>query len=496
MTVHFAVGYRIQVFFNSGIAAVLSLAIGNLTGWEDKCLDSKDSALITSLIGGIISHYSCYNGDTWSSELGVLSDNQPRLITTFKIGILSPSLGTNGGVTNTGLLAALAAGSVIGLTFVVVGFFTTRCSDGMAVKQLLVIPLSAVAGLLGSLIDSLLGATLQFSGFCTVPNKVVGKPGPTVRKISGLNFLENNAVNLVSTAYSCENVEENLRKLKIEARKKMERSLIEPLIAVSYSSFMAFRYLRMKHLDLSGALALFPVMTVHLVAGYRFGAMLLAFIITSSKLSRFGSEFKEGGRKTGFKFCSMVVSRHFCVALGNLTGWEDKYCLDSKESTLVTALIGGIIGHYSCRNGDSWSYEIGFLSIVMPRLITTFKGHERGCDRNRTPIRTVWRATIGLTFVSVQILTTSCSDGSPAMKQLLVIPVSAVAGLFGSVMDSLVGATLQFSGFCSVRDKVVGKPGPTVRNISGRNCLDNNAVDLVSILLTTVLTSIACVFIF
>ncbi|EOY30905.1 Integral membrane protein-like isoform 3 [Theobroma cacao] len=206
MTIHFAVGYRfgamllaffftsskltkvgeekkrrvdadfkeggqrnwIQVLFNSGVATVLSVIIWSLTGGEDKCLDSKESVLITSLIGGIIGHYSCCNGDTWSSEIGVLSDAQPRLITTFK----TVRRGTNGGVTKTGLLAALAAGSVIGLTFVLVGFFTTTCSTGMAMKQLLVIPLSAVAGLLGSIIDSLLGATLQFSGFCSVRNKV------------------------------------------------------------------------------------------------------------------------------------------------------------------------------------------------------------------------------------------------------------------------------------------------------------------------------------
>lgn len=79
--------FRIQVLFNSGIAAVLVVVTWKLTGWQEKCLDSKDSTLITPLIGGIIGHYCCCNGDTWSSELGILSDEQPRLITTFKVNL-------------------------------------------------------------------------------------------------------------------------------------------------------------------------------------------------------------------------------------------------------------------------------------------------------------------------------------------------------------------------------------------------------------------------
>ncbi|KAB2024161.1 hypothetical protein ES319_D06G068300v1 [Gossypium barbadense] len=287
----------------------------------------------------------------------------------------------------------------------------------------------------------------------------------------------------------------------------MERTLTHSLIAFVISSFVAIRSYRRKSLDLSGALAGFLVMTIHFVAGYRFGAMLLVFFFTSSMLTKVGedkkrrvdADFKEGGQRNWIQVLyNSGIAAVLSVLIGNLTGWEDK-CLDSNDSVLITSLIGGIIGHYSCCNGDTWSSEIGVLSDDQPRLITTFKSVRRGTNGGvtKTGLLAALAAgsVIGLTFVLVGFLTTRCSN-EMAMKQLLVIPLSAVAGLLGSIIDSLLGATLQFSGFCSVRNKVVGKPGPTVKRISGLNFLDNNAVNLVSILLTTLLTSFACVYIF
>ncbi|XP_050915009.1 protein PGR [Lathyrus oleraceus] len=115
-----------------------------------------------------------------------------------ELGFLQPvRKGTNGGVTKAGLLAAAAGGSVIGLSYVLLEFSTIKCGSDRVLKQLLVIPIATTAGLGGSIIDSLLGATLQFSGFCSIRQKVVGKPGPTIKKISGFSILDNNAVNFV-----------------------------------------------------------------------------------------------------------------------------------------------------------------------------------------------------------------------------------------------------------------------------------------------------------
>lgn len=287
----------------------------------------------------------------------------------------------------------------------------------------------------------------------------------------------------------------------------MEKSLIQPIIALVISSLIAIRAYKRKSVDGSGALAGFIVMSIHISFSYRFGAMLLVFFFTSSKLTKIGEErkkqvedgFKEGGQRNWIQVLSNSgVATFLVVLVWKLVGWQD-FCLDSKEASLVTFLIGGIIGHYCCCNGDTWSSELGVLSDVQPRLITTFKPVRKGTNGGVTQTGLLAAlaagSVIGLTFVILGFFTSSCT-GYVALKQLILVPLAAVAGLCGSVIDSLLGATLQFSGFCTVRNKVVGKPGPTVKKISGLSILDNNAVNLVSIFLTTLLMSIVCVFIF
>lgn len=129
-------------------------------------------------------------GDTWASEIGsAVQYGEPRLITTWK----KVPAGTNGGVTVIGTLSSAAGGFMVGLSF--------WCSHLLLSDQQIpsFIWLGTVAGIVGSAVDSLLGALFQYSGYCPEKKKIVKQPWPSnAVHISGLDILSNDAVNLVA----------------------------------------------------------------------------------------------------------------------------------------------------------------------------------------------------------------------------------------------------------------------------------------------------------
>lgn len=59
----------------------------------------------------------------------------------------------------------------------------------------------------------------------------------------------------------------------------MGTNFLQPAIAALVSAAIAIRSYRRKSLNLSGAVLGFIVMTIHIAVNYRFGAMLLLFLL-------------------------------------------------------------------------------------------------------------------------------------------------------------------------------------------------------------------------
>lgn len=85
------------------------------------------------------------------------------------------------------------------------------------------------------------------------------------------------------------------------------------------------------------------------------------------------------------------------------------------------------------------------------------------------------------------------------MTQWRLIPLGLIAGVFGSLLDSLFGAALQFTGYNSDTATLSSVPGPGVSRISGllsHKWMTDNIVNVLAGSLTAVLTAVAALRMF
>jgi len=128
--------------------------------------------------------------DTWATELGTLSKRPPRLITSGKI----VPVGTSGGISLFGTAVSFIGGLFIGLA---AGLFSQNNAG-------LFMLVGGIGGLLGSLADSLLGATVQQIYYCDVCQKETEKKhhcGQPTDPLRGWSWMNNDRVNFLASLF-------------------------------------------------------------------------------------------------------------------------------------------------------------------------------------------------------------------------------------------------------------------------------------------------------
>ena len=167
-----------QVFGNGGLATAFVLVHflypESTVGWV-----------------GFAASLAAVNADTWATELGVLNPTSPRMITDLRKRV---EKGTSGGVSLFGTFASLLGASAIALPAAVFS------------NDLSLVFIIALAGLAGSLFDSLIGATVQAMYYCPTDKKETEKHplhtcGTETIHIRGWKWLNNDWVNFACGAF-------------------------------------------------------------------------------------------------------------------------------------------------------------------------------------------------------------------------------------------------------------------------------------------------------
>lgn len=196
-----------QVLANGLVASIAAVWAGLVAAaWEPGILGSValsgPIAGIASLAGSVSTDLiaprlalagslAAATADTWATEIGTWAGGVPRSALTARI--VAP--GESGGMTVFGTFGGLVGAALMGTAAAWVW-------DDFGVSHALAIE---VAGFAGMWLDSLLGASVQYHGYCSTCHASVEDPGHSrlydhsVERRRGVRFIDNDVVNLLAT---------------------------------------------------------------------------------------------------------------------------------------------------------------------------------------------------------------------------------------------------------------------------------------------------------
>jgi len=144
-------------------------------------------------IAGFLGSVSTATADTLATEIGLLYPSKPRLSIDLRTKVPP---GTSGAISPLGILATVLGSMVIGMVSGVLGV------SGLPYYKVFL--LATVAGTAGSLVDSLVGATLQSVYRCEDCGRMTEETehcGDEPVKLKGYRSINNDTVNVIASTF-------------------------------------------------------------------------------------------------------------------------------------------------------------------------------------------------------------------------------------------------------------------------------------------------------
>ena len=265
----------------------------------------------------------------------------------------------------------------------------------------------------------------------------------------------------------------------------MSQSLLPPLaLGLVLSLLIAFLAWRRDSLSQSGAVGALVVGTLIFgLGGWVWGVLLAVFFISSSLLSHFkerekaavAEKFEKGHRRDMGQV----------LANGGLGAVIALLSIVVPESAVPTGTWFFLfLGVMATVTADTWATELGTLSKGAPRLITNGRAVEVGTSGGVSPLGTGVSFAGGLLIGLTAGLLAPVAGLLPWSAALPVAFIGALSGAAGSLIDSLMGATVQQIYYCDTcakeTERKLHRCGTTTRPLRGWAWMHNDLVNLIS----------------
>lgn len=145
---------------------------------------SSEPIFIAAFLGAMATAMA----DTIATELGLLSKKAPRYVFNLRKTV---SPGTSGGITLVGTVSSIAFSSIIGGVAYSVGLLP------IGIAQIFLIAITA--GVVGTFVDSMLGASLQGLYLSEDKKGFTEIRRPDSKLVKGFRWIDNNVVNVIGT---------------------------------------------------------------------------------------------------------------------------------------------------------------------------------------------------------------------------------------------------------------------------------------------------------